>query len=64
MHDNKIHCIFHYIPLHNSKAGKKFGRIGSDMEITEDLSSRIVRLPLWVGLNPENITQAINKKYF
>ena len=50
--------------MHNSKAGKKFGRIGSDMEITEDLSSRIVRLPLWVGLNPENITQAINKKYF
>ncbi len=64
MHDNKIHCIFHYIPLHNSKAGKKFGRIESDMVITEDLSSRIVRLPLWVGLNTKNITQAINNRYF
>ena len=64
MRDNKIHCIFHYIPLHNSEAGKRFGRNGSDMKITEDLSSRIVRLPLWIGLNPEKITKVIKDKYF
>jgi dTDP-4-amino-4,6-dideoxygalactose transaminase len=45
-----IHAVFHYVPLHSSPAGKKYGRAHGSMASTEDLSARIVRLPLWLGL--------------
>ncbi len=45
-----IQCIFHYVPLHSSPAGLRFGRIEGSMENTEKISDRLVRLPLWLGL--------------
>lgn len=45
-----IHAIFHYIPLHASPAGRKYGRCHGSLLQTENLSSRLLRLPLWVGL--------------
>jgi dTDP-4-amino-4,6-dideoxygalactose transaminase len=45
-----IHPVFHYIPLHNAPAGKKYARTHGDLKYTEDLSDRLLRLPLWVGL--------------
>ena len=45
-----IGCVFHYVPLHTSRAGRKFGRQDRDLTVTEELSKRIVRLPLWPGL--------------
>ena len=45
-----IHTVFHYVPLHHSAAGRKFGRIAGSMKNTEDLSGRLVRLPLWIGM--------------
>lgn len=45
-----IHPTFHYIPLHNAPAGKKYARAHGSMQHTEDLSDRLLRLPLWVGL--------------
>ncbi len=53
----EINCIFHYIPLHNSPGGKKFGRQGSSMELTEAISSRLVRLPFWIGLDTSIVTE-------
>jgi dTDP-4-amino-4,6-dideoxygalactose transaminase len=50
-----IGAIFHYIPLHASEAGRKFGRIGSSMQVTEDLPYRIVRLPLYPALTDDKI---------
>jgi len=50
MKENKIATVFHYIPLHSSPAGKRYGRSVGDMSITNNLSERLVRLPLWVGL--------------
>jgi dTDP-4-amino-4,6-dideoxygalactose transaminase len=60
MKKQNIHCIFHYIPLHNSDAGKKYGRISGAMKVTEDMASRIVRLPLWIGVSVEEITEAVS----
>ena len=57
----KINCIFHYIPLHSSPAGMKFGRTGSSMEITESISSRLVRLPFWIGLDTTIVTEHFAK---
>ena len=51
--ERSVNAIFHYIPLHESPAGHKFCRISGNMKITEDISSRIVRLPCWTGLQDE-----------
>ena len=48
-----IYAVFHYVPLHSSPGGKKYARAHGDMRHTDELSSRLVRLPLWVGLAPE-----------
>lgn len=45
-----IHPVFHYIPLHSSPGGLQFGRVSGEMTQTDDLSARLLRLPLWVGL--------------
>jgi dTDP-4-amino-4,6-dideoxygalactose transaminase len=45
-----IGAVFHYIPLHSSPAGRKFCRAASSMTVTDDVSERLVRMPLWVGL--------------
>jgi len=46
-----VHAIFHYIPLHSSPAGERFGRAHGDLRNTNDLSERLIRLPLWIGLS-------------
>jgi dTDP-4-amino-4,6-dideoxygalactose transaminase len=48
-----IGAIFHYIPLHSAPAGRKYGRASGNLIVTDDLSSRLVRLPLWIGLSEE-----------
>ena len=45
-----ISAVFHYVPLHSSPAGKQFGRSAGNMTVTESLSERLVRLPLWIGM--------------
>lgn len=45
-----IASVFHYVPLHNAPAGLRYGRSGSALSQTEDLSRRVVRLPMWLGL--------------
>jgi len=50
---NDIGSIFHYVPLHSSPAGMRYGRMHGDLDITTRLSKRLVRLPLWVGLSVE-----------
>jgi dTDP-4-amino-4,6-dideoxygalactose transaminase len=45
-----VHCVFHYVPLHSAPQGRKIGRVVGDMTVTEDLADRLVRLPLWLGL--------------
>lgn len=42
-----IGATFHYVPLHSAPAGKKFGRVHGDLSITDSVSERILRLPLW-----------------
>ncbi len=56
-----IGAIFHYVPLHLSPAGQRYGRASGDLPVTESLADRLVRLPLWLGmetLQPEIIAAA------
>ena len=50
-----IGAVFHYIPLHSAPAGLKYARQHGPLPVTEDLSSRLVRLPLWAGMTPDMI---------
>lgn len=45
-----IQSVFHYVPLHTSPYGAIVGRASADMKNTLSVSSRLVRLPLWLGL--------------
>ncbi len=56
---NSIQGIFHYIPLHSSPAGKKYGKIKSDLPITDELSKRLLRLPLWVEMKEESVVKIV-----
>lgn len=51
----EIMAVFHYVPLHSSPAGKQYGRPSGILPVTDDLSNRLLRLPLWVGLRREDI---------
>lgn len=48
--ERDIQGVFHYVPLHSSPAGRQFGRAAGDLSVTENLSDRLLRLPLWLGL--------------
>lgn len=53
--ENGVHAVFHYIPLHNAPAGKKYGHFhGSDIYTTKE-SNRLIRLPMYDGLTSEQI---------
>ena len=66
MKANDISTPFHYIPLHLSPVGRKFGYKEGDLPITEEYSSRLVRLPLYADMTKEELDKIINKlnEYF
>jgi dTDP-4-amino-4,6-dideoxygalactose transaminase len=45
-----ISSVFHYVPLHSSPAGQRFGRAHGELSLTTSLSERLIRLPMWLGL--------------
>ena len=54
MNDKSIMCIFHYVPLHSSPAGKKYGVVASSMECTDNTANTLARLPLFYGMNAQD----------
>ncbi|MCL5036304.1 MAG: dTDP-4-amino-4,6-dideoxygalactose transaminase [Chloroflexi bacterium] len=54
-----VHSVFHYIPLHNSPAGKKYCRTEGALPLTEEISGRLVRLPVWAGMDDDTIKYTI-----
>jgi dTDP-4-amino-4,6-dideoxygalactose transaminase len=51
---------FHYVPLHSAPAGRAFGRTAGELAHTDELSRRLVRLPLWPGLDEEQVNRVID----
>lgn len=47
---NGVDSVFHYVPLHSSPAGLRYGRTNAPLRVTENQSSRLIRLPLWVEM--------------
>ena len=57
--ENGVEMVFHYIPLHTSPAGKKYGRFNGEDEYTTRESERLLRLPLYYGLSEEDRKKVI-----
>ncbi len=55
-----IACVFHYVPLHSSPAGQRFGRMCGSLGVTNMQSERLIRLPLWVGISREQQDDVMN----
>ncbi len=51
--ERDVMAVFHYIPLHSSPAGLRFGRFAGEDRYTTKESERLVRLPLWYGMTDE-----------
>ncbi|WP_163340999.1 dTDP-4-amino-4,6-dideoxygalactose transaminase [Desulfopila sp. IMCC35008] len=58
--NNGIVSVFHYVPLHSSPAGLKYGRVAGGMEKTDSVSARLLRLPLWVDLSNDEQDRVID----
>lgn len=59
LREDQIATVFHFVPLHSSPAGKRFGRVAGSLGHTEDLSSRLVRLPLFPDLDDGSVERVI-----
>ena len=60
LRDREISSVFHYVPLHSAPAGRKFGRFDGEDVYTTKESDRLVRLPLYYGMKPEDRERVID----
>ena len=56
---NDINAVFHYVPLHSAPAGVKFGRFDGVDNFTTKESERLIRLPMYYGLNNNEINKVL-----
>ena len=61
LRQNTVDGIFHYIPLHSSPGGQKFGRAAGELPHTDHLSETLLRLPLSIDLTEEQIEFVVTK---
>jgi dTDP-4-amino-4,6-dideoxygalactose transaminase len=54
-----VTAFFHYVPLHSSPAGRRLGRSVGRLPVADDVSRRLLRLPLWVGMSDEQVDHVI-----
>lgn len=62
--EDGVNGIFHYLPLHDSPAGRRLGRASGSCPVTRDASERLLRLPLWGGMakaQVERVVDAVQK---
>lgn len=62
MQKRGVNCVFHYVPLHSSEAGMRYGHFNGEDEYTTRESERLVRIPMYYGLSDEEksiVVQAI-----
>lgn len=62
LRQREISTVFHYVPLHSAPVGERFGRAHGDLPVTVDLADRLVRLPLWVGLE-DHVDRVISEVF-
>jgi len=61
LNEQGIHAVFHYVPLHSSPVGMRYGYKLGDLPHTEELSARLVRLPFYNGMTSLEQDEVIDK---
>lgn len=61
LNNNSINAVFHYIPLHSSPAGLKYGRTFGKMQITDYVSNVLIRLPMYYEMTKANVEFVVSK---
>ena len=54
-----VNAVFHYVPLHSSPAGRRYGRAHGELIHTADVSTRLVRLPFWLGMTESHVGRIV-----
>jgi dTDP-4-amino-4,6-dideoxygalactose transaminase len=60
LRERRILAVFHYLPLHLSEMGRRMGGQPGQCPVTEDVSDRLVRLPLFYQLTDADQTRVID----
>jgi dTDP-4-amino-4,6-dideoxygalactose transaminase len=63
LNKNDVNAVFHYIPLHSSPAGMKYGKTRGNMKITDEMSGKILRLPMYYEMNAADVDTVVNLIY-
>ena len=59
LNEQRVNAVFHYVPLHSAPAGLKFGRVAGPMAVTDSISSRLLRLPMYMELTDAEVTRVV-----
>ena len=57
-----VNAVFHYVPLHSSAAGRRFGRTSGDLPQTDSISGRLIRFPLWIGMEQSDVAGIVGDR--
>jgi dTDP-4-amino-4,6-dideoxygalactose transaminase len=59
LRSREILAVFHYVPLHLSPMGRKFGGMEGQLPVTESVAERLVRLPIYNGMTDEECSTVV-----
>lgn len=59
LREKGIQAVFHYIPLHSSPGGQKYGRVNGALPVTDELSGRLLRLPMFYEMDEGMVCQVV-----
>ncbi len=54
-----VQAAFHFVPLHSSPAGRRYGRTAGSLDVTDEIAARLVRLPIWPGLSEADVDHVV-----
>lgn len=57
LRNDGISAVFHYVPLHSSPAGELYGRASGPLEVTDEVSVTLLRLPLWADMSNDDVSR-------
>jgi dTDP-4-amino-4,6-dideoxygalactose transaminase len=60
LRDRGVDAVFHYVALHSSPAGRRFGRARGNLDTTEQAAATLLRLPIWAGMEEADVEHVID----
>lgn len=58
---DQIHAVTHYVPLHSSAAGRRYGRVSGTMEVTDQVADTLLRLPLFNEISEAQLDRVTDR---